>query len=164
MPIALSISFNWSAGHSKRDNGRMADDFVNHINNHLKSKKTESSIENRKALQDEEIKQRRAVQEWAALREWAKKFCDDINQRNDDNPFVFKPLDGNSFEIVSPDKKTIKVKFSSDEISYVSDSNAGSWSSVVNGTEFYFLDSSLAPVHTATMGQAIIKSLLGMRT
>jgi hypothetical protein len=151
----------------------MADDFEKHVAGYLKSQRQNIGINNLKEVQDENKKKARSAEEWNLLCEWMKNFCAVTNQKDSQNTFQLKTTSDNIIEVTADvpahGQRTLRVEFNAEtyRITYhIADSrgasqNSGTFTPTVASNEFYFLCGSEV-MHTAKMGQVLIKDLLSM--
>jgi hypothetical protein len=68
----------------------LADEFVKKITDKLKKVDDDARLKSESALQNAETIEAHAPQQWQALREWVRQFCEDANRQMEGKPFTFR--------------------------------------------------------------------------
>jgi hypothetical protein len=142
------------------------DDFVKKITDQLKEANKQAQLETERKVQEANTIKSTAPEQWAALRVWVKRFCEDANGEME-SP-VFNVRDTPS-KLLIVDAKTavhgtrmLQAEFHENTNAITSSSGRIEFKPFIDGEGFGFSYGSNR-VSVEEMGQALIKSLLELR-
>ena len=142
------------------------EDFVKKITDRLKEANKQAQLETERKVQEADAIKANAPEQWAALRGWVKRFCEDAN-REMESP-VFSVRDTPSSLLIVDTKtavhgtRMLQAEFHEDTNVITCRSGKIEFKPVIDGGGFGFSDGSHR-VSVEEMGQALIKSLLDLR-